>query len=135
MAKGPRKVLLAFETPSRTHYGGVFLLHRCSTRIGFSNAVATVIRLTQRNNRYGVGELLLAMLYPMILGLGRIETTRLLQHNGVFHYLTGLIDYPDPSTLRDDSGYVWRLKPCPDCAVSAVASLPRWPSTPRFPRV
>ena len=35
-----------------------------------------------------------------MLGLGRVETTRLLQHKGVFQYLIGLRRYPDPSTLR-----------------------------------
>jgi hypothetical protein len=36
------------------------------------------VRLSQRNNRYTVGELLIAILYPIILGLERIETTYLL---------------------------------------------------------
>lgn len=100
MPKGPRKLTVAFGTKSLTHYGGVYLLHRFLTRIGFKNAVATDVRLQQRNNRYTVGELLLAILYPMILGLERIETTSLLQANGVFRYLSGLPTYPDPSTLR-----------------------------------
>ena len=37
-----------------------------------------------------VGEMLLALLYPVILGLERIETTQLLRQNGVIQYLTGL---------------------------------------------
>ena len=57
-------------------------------------------RLIQRNNRYSVGETLLSLLYPMILGLERIESTQLLRQNGVFQYLTGLPSYPDASTLR-----------------------------------
>lgn len=100
MPKGPRKLAITFGTQSLTHYGGVYLLHRFLTRIGFKNAVAMDVRLRQRNNRYSVGELLLAILYPMILGLERIETTALLQANGVFRYLSGLPTYPDPSTLR-----------------------------------
>lgn len=100
MAKGPRKLTIAFGTQSLTHYGGVYLLHRFFTRIGFKNAIATDVRLNQRNNRYSVGELVLAILYPMILGLERIETTYLLQPNGVFRYLSGLRIYPNPSTLR-----------------------------------
>lgn len=44
--------------------------------------------------------MLLALLYPMILGLERIETTQLLQQNGAFQYLTGLPRYPDATTLR-----------------------------------
>jgi len=57
-------------------------------------------RLIQRNNRYSVGETLLALLYPMILGLERIESTQLLRQNGVFQYLTGLPSYPEATTLR-----------------------------------
>lgn len=100
MPKGPRKLSIAFGNQTLTHYGGVYLLHRFFTRIGLKNAIATEIRFVQRNNRYSVGELLLAILYPIILGLQRIETTQLLQLNGVFRYLSGLSNYPDPSTLR-----------------------------------
>jgi len=35
-----------------------------------------------------------------MLGIGRIETTHLLKHNGVFHYLVGIPAYPNPTTLR-----------------------------------
>lgn len=100
MPKGPRKLTITFGTKSLTHYGGVYLLHRFLTRTGFKNAVATDVRFAQRNNRYSVGERLLAILYPMILGLERIETTYLLQPNGVFRYLSGLPTYPNPSSLR-----------------------------------
>jgi hypothetical protein len=58
------------------------------------------IRFKQRNNRYSVGEMFLALLYPMILGLERIESTQLLRQNGVFQFLTGLPSYPDATTLR-----------------------------------
>jgi len=43
---------------------------------------------------------MLALIYPISLGLGRIETSHLLKHNGVFQYLTGLPTYPNPTTLR-----------------------------------
>jgi Transposase DDE domain group 1 len=100
MPKGPRKLAITFGAVGLTHFGGVYLLHRFLTRIGFKAAVAKDVTLAQRNNRYTVGELLLAILYPIILGLERIETTQLLQHNGVFRYLSGLSTYPDPTTLR-----------------------------------
>ena len=100
MAKGPRKLRVSFDTPSLTHYGGVYLLHRFLTRIGLKHALAMELRIVQRNNRYSVGEMLLALLYPMFLGLERIETTSLLRENGVFQYLTGLPSYPDATTLR-----------------------------------
>jgi hypothetical protein len=100
MARGPRKLTVSFHARNLTHYGGIYLLHRFLSRIGFKKALASDIRLTQRNNLYSAGELTVALLYPMILGLGRIETSQLLRQNGVFQYLTGLPTYPEPTTLR-----------------------------------
>lgn len=100
MARGPRQLRITFGAEDLTHYGGVYLLHRFLSRIGFKRAIAQHFRVNQRNNRYSVGEMLLALLYPMILGLERIETTQLLRQNGVFQYLTGLPSYPDATTLR-----------------------------------
>lgn len=108
MPRGPRKLAIEYGAASLTHYGGVYLLHRFLSRSGFKATLARHIPLSQRNNRYTVGELLLALLYPIILGLERIETTWLLQQNGVFQYLTGLPSYPNPSTLRR---FLLRLAP------------------------
>jgi len=52
-----------FGTASLTHYGGAYLLHRFLSRIGFTEAIARHVRVAQRNNRYSVGEVLLALLY------------------------------------------------------------------------
>jgi hypothetical protein len=100
MPRGPRNLAIRFGAATLTHYGGVYLIHRFLSRIGFRDAVAREVRWMQRNNRYTVGEMLLALLYPLILGLERIETTQLLRQNGVFQYLTGLPSYPDATTLR-----------------------------------
>jgi DDE family transposase len=100
MPRGPRKLTVRFGAANLTPYGGAYLLHRFLSRIGFKGAVARQIQLVQRNNRYTTGEMLLALVYPMILGLERIETTQLLRQNGVFQHLTGLPSYPDATTLR-----------------------------------
>ena len=100
MTRGPRKLRIAFGSTTLTHYGGVYLFHRFLTRSGFKRALGQDVQLAQRNNRYSVGEMLLALLFPMILGLERIETSQLLRQNGVFQYLTGLPSYPDAQTLR-----------------------------------
>lgn len=78
----------------------MYLLHRFLSRIGLKHALARELGVAQRNNRYSAGEMVLALLYPMVLGLERIETAQLLRQNGVFQYLTGLPSYPDPTTLR-----------------------------------
>ena len=54
---------MRFGTASLTHYGGAYLLHPFLSRIGFKEAIARHVRVAQRNNRYSVGEVLLALLY------------------------------------------------------------------------
>jgi|GEM_PF-2436100 len=100
MPRGPRKLLVTFRSRSLTHSGGAYLLHRLFSRLRLQKRLTQEIRVAQRNNRSRVGEMLLAPLYPMTLGLERIETTQLLRQNGVFQYLSGLPSYPDASTLR-----------------------------------
>ncbi len=133
MGKGPRSLRVEFGAESLTHYGGVYLLHRFLTRIGLKHAIARTVRLPQRNNRYSVGELCLATLYPMILGLERSESTQLLQTNGVFQYLTGLHTYPNPTTvrrflLRVAPTALPRLRKLHDRFLSLMTVQPRPPS-------
>src|SRR3989454_7019448 len=129
MTRGPRKLRLIFGSTSLTHYGGVYLLHRFFSRLRLKKRLTQQARLIQRNNRYSVGEMLLALLYPMILGLERIETAQLLRQNGVFQYLTGLPSYPDATTLRRF------LAGCADgaaesCALCTAAFCAGWRSSP-----
>lgn len=133
MPRGPRKLAIKFGTTTLTHYGGIYLLHRFLSKIGFKGAIARQIRLVQRNNRYSLGEMLLALLYPTILGLERIETTQLLRQNGVFQYLTGLPSYPDATTLRR---FLLRIAPAAlgqlrtlhDCFLQRMIGRPRVPA-------
>ena len=66
----------------------------------FRNFLAQQIRYPRRNREYSVSQMLLALVYPIVLGLDRIETASLLRSNGTFQYLTGLPSFPDPQTLR-----------------------------------
>lgn len=54
----------------------------------------------RRNQRYSTSQMILALVYPIVLGLDRIETASFLRSNGTFQYLTGLPNFPDPQTLR-----------------------------------
>lgn len=100
MPRGPRKLSVTFGSRSLTHYGGVYLLHRFFSRLRLQRLLTREGSVPQRNHRYSVGEMFMALLYPMILGLERIETTQLLRQNGVFQYLTGLPSDPEATTLR-----------------------------------
>jgi hypothetical protein len=100
MQYGPKKLILKFDGKNLTHFGGVYLLHLFFKQIQLRHQLYRKLIFTQRNNRYTIAEEMLALIYPISLGLGRIETTHLLKHNGAFQYLTGLPTYPNPTTLR-----------------------------------
>jgi hypothetical protein len=91
---------VAFDGVGLTQFGGVTLIEQFFQRLRLPRAFSRHIRFVQRNNRYSISESLEALLYPLILGLGRIETTEPLRHNGVFHYLAGLPGYPAATSLR-----------------------------------
>jgi len=98
--RGPRNLRVAFDGVGLTQFGGVTLIEQFFQRFRLQRAFSRHIRFAQRNNRYSISESLEALLYPLILGLGRIETTEPLRWNGVFHYLAGLPGYPQASSLR-----------------------------------
>ena len=91
---------VAFDGLGLTQFGGVTLIEQFFRRLRLQRAFSRHIRFAQRNNRYSISESLEALLYPLVLGLGRIETTEPLRHNGVFQYLAGLPGYPAATSLR-----------------------------------
>ncbi|MFY9268507.1 MAG: IS1380 family transposase [Candidatus Manganitrophaceae bacterium] len=100
MPFGPKSLKISFTGKNVTHFGGVYLLHLFFKRIKLKSLFSRHVFFAQRNNHYTISEVIFALIYPITLGFGRIETTHLLRHNGVFQYLTGLPTYPDPQTLR-----------------------------------
>lgn len=97
---GAKNVRVAFTAGRLTHFGGIYLLHCFLQQLRLRTFFALQLRLPERNNHFSITERLLAFLYPMILGLDKIELTALLGTNGVFQYLTGLPRVPNPTTLR-----------------------------------
>jgi hypothetical protein len=100
MGRGPKNLKLSFTGKNLTHFGGVYLISLFLRRLQLKSILSQSLRLFQRNNHYSITESILALMYPSMLGIGRIETTHLLKHNGVFHYLVGIPAYPNPTTLR-----------------------------------
>ena len=100
MARGHTYVRLRFQSAGLTHFAGVALLHQFFQQIQLRSLLSESLRFGWRNTRYSISDLVLSVVYPVALGLGRIETSAYLKHNGVFQYLTGLRRYPDPTTLR-----------------------------------
>lgn len=100
MKRSPKNLQVIFSGERLTHFGGIYLLQKFFQKIDLRSLLSQYMRFLQRNNQYSISEEMLALIYPIALGLGRIETTHLLKHNGVFQYLTGLPSYPNPTTLR-----------------------------------
>lgn len=100
MRSGARKIRTKFTASGLTHFGGVYLFHKFLQQLKIRSYLFRYLSYSQRNNRYSLSEIILALIYPMILGLEKIEVSALLKTNGVFHFLTGLPTFPDPQTLR-----------------------------------
>lgn len=97
---GARNIRATFTAAQLSHFGGVYLLHQFFQQLQMRTYISRRLFYPQHNNRYSVTEILFALMYPMILGLEKIEVSALLKTNGVFQYLTGLPSFPHPTTLR-----------------------------------
>jgi hypothetical protein len=100
MRRSPRSVRISYNHAGLTHFGGIHLFHEFLRVLHFRDFLAHQIRYPRRNRDYSTSQMFLALVYPIILGLDRIETASLLRSNGAFQYLTGLQSFPDPQTLR-----------------------------------
>jgi Transposase DDE domain group 1 len=100
MRYSPRNIKLSYDHEGLTHFGGVFFFHEFLRVLQFRHFLARHLTYPRRNNRYHLSQMVLALIYPIVLGLDRIETASLLRSNGTFQHLTGLQKFPDPQTLR-----------------------------------
>lgn len=100
MRRSPRNLKVAFNHKGLTHYGGVFFFHEFLHVLQLRHWLHRRLHYPRRNHDYSLPQMLLALVYPIMLGLDRLETAALLRSNGTFHYLTGLPSYPDPQSLR-----------------------------------
>lgn len=104
--KTPTNIAIRFTDPRTrlgtrlTHYGDAYLLQQFFQYLGLRRETSSCIPLPQRNTTYSAGELMIALVYPIIFGLGRIEATQFLKYNGLFAFLTGLPAHPNATTIR-----------------------------------
>ena len=100
MPYSPRNIRIACNHAGLTHYGGVYFFHEFLRVLQLRHFLARHLTYPRRNNRYHLSQMVLALMYPIVLGLDRLETASFLRSNGTFQYLTGLPSFPDPQTLR-----------------------------------
>jgi Transposase DDE domain group 1 len=100
MRRSPRNVKISCNHAGLSHFAGSYFFQEFLRVLHFRYFLAEQIRYPRRNRDYSVSQMLLALVYPIVLGLDRIETAALLRSDGTFQYLTGLQSFPDPQTLR-----------------------------------
>jgi hypothetical protein len=100
MRRSPRNLRIACNHAGLTHFGGVYFFHEFLRLLQFRDFLARHLAYPRRDCRYTVPQMILALVYPIVLGLDRLETASFLRSNGTFQYLTGLPSFPDPQTLR-----------------------------------
>jgi hypothetical protein len=96
----PRNIRVACDHAGLTHYGGVYFFHEFLQVLQIRRFLTQNLDYSRRNRRYSLSQMILALMYPIVLGLDRLETASFLRSNGTFQYLTGLPSFPDPQTLR-----------------------------------
>jgi hypothetical protein len=101
MPKGPRKFDFAFEKSGLTRFGGLALFHSFCRRFAIRRFLQTLVRWPDYDYRgYHPADLFLAHVFSIVVGLGRIENTQCLIHNGLIPPLLGMNDFPHRDTLR-----------------------------------
>src|SRR6202165_51129 len=100
MHRSPRNVRISCNHAGLSHFAGSYFFQEFLRVLHFRYFLAEQIRYPRRNRDYSVSQMLLALVYPIVLGLDRLETASLLRSDGTFQYLTGLQSFPDPQTLR-----------------------------------
>jgi Transposase DDE domain group 1 len=101
MPKGPRKFYFAFEKSGLTRFGGLSLFQAFCRSLQIRRFLQVFVRWPDYDYRgYHPADLFLAHVFSIVVGLGRIENTRCLLHNGLIPPLLGLNDFPHRHTLR-----------------------------------
>jgi hypothetical protein len=100
MSKGRQRLGFSFDEPHLTHCGGRVLMQRFCQQLPLRRRLQRAIKRRQRRGEYLPADLTLALLFVIIAGLRRLNKTDVLQYNGTFLSLLGLMQFPDQSTLR-----------------------------------
>lgn len=101
MPKGPRKFTFAFEKSGLTRFGGLSLFHTFCRSLQIRRFLQIFVRWPDYDHRdYHPADLFLAHVFSIVAGLGRVENTQCLIHNGLIPPLLGLNEFPHRDTLR-----------------------------------
>jgi len=96
----PRNIKIACNHRGLTHYGGIWFFQEFLRVLQFRHFLSRHLADFRPRHDYSLSQMVLALVYPMILGLDRLAGALFLRSDTTFQYLTGLPRYPDPQSLR-----------------------------------
>ena len=79
VSKSPGNVRIAVHHGGLSHFGGAYFFHEFVRVLHMRHFLAEQIRYPRHNQGYSVSQMLLALVYPIVLGLDRVETASLLR--------------------------------------------------------
>lgn len=101
MPKGLRKLRFSFEKTGLTRFGGLSLFQSFCKSLGVRHFLQLAVRWPAYDHRgYHPADMFLAHILSIVAGLGRVEDTQSLLHNGLIPPLLGLHEFPHRDTLR-----------------------------------
>src|SRR5215510_5314016 len=110
MPKGPRKFDFTFERSGLTRFGGLSLFQAFCRAFAIRHFLQLSVRWPDYDYRdYHPADLFLAHVYSIVAGLGRVENTQCLIHNGLIPPLLGLDNFPHRDTLRSRRKIIWTI--------------------------
>lgn len=107
MPKGLRSIQFIYDGKGLTRYGGLFLFRQFCKFLGIRHFLQLYVRWPHYQHReYHPVDLFMAHVFAIVAGLGRIENTQSLFHNGLIPPILGLPNFPHRDTLRT---FLWRF--------------------------
>mgnify|MGYP001561696407 CR=1 FL=1 len=109
MPKGPRKFQFLVDATGLTRFGGLILFQEFCKSLRLRYLLQHAVRWPAYHHRsFHPADIFLAHVFAIVAGIGRIENTQSLLHNGLIPPLLGLREFPHRDTLRT---FLWRFTP------------------------
>ena len=105
MPDSPRNIKSACKHAGLTHYGGVYFFHEFLRVLQFRHFLATHLTYPRRNSRYHLSQMIMALMYPIVLGAGSLG------NSVVLTFQRHLPISPQPSRIPRSSDFASLLTP------------------------
>jgi hypothetical protein len=101
MPKGPQNFQISFGAKGLTRYGGLLLFRQFCKKLSLRRFLQTCVKWPRYDYRdYHPADIFFTHIVAIVAGIGRIENTQALQHNGFIPPLLGFTQFPHRDTLR-----------------------------------